>query len=258
MSELGFPEFKLENKKNIQEKVHLREDITPIGKEIADFAIENEELEDLREQNEGDANNVDFENGDLDALKEKGFKTAGYGSYLISPIDERDWYSDRYLNCTAVVAIGRDKDTNKDISFLSHQNPEYFIDGNSDEVEFFSRELSKSLEELKTCSQGDTVEVLILGGNFNPSAKEKEGDYQHRHYQQSIEKLSKIIQETLGFDPKVLTGPNNNVGSETVILVETQKRKVWVERSKQLPEFNQSYQASKFKEEEARWLTAGK
>ncbi|MFA4817114.1 MAG: hypothetical protein WC608_00120 [Parcubacteria group bacterium] len=258
MPESGFPGYNPEVKKIIQERVHLREDIMPIGLQLEDYGTGNEEYGDLLEQVTDNINNVDLENGDLEALKGNGFKNSGFGSYLISPISEGIWHSDRYSNCTAVVAIGRDANTGKEISFLSHQDPRYFIDGGIDKTGIFSRELSDSLKELKARSQADTVEVSLLGGNYNTTTVEKEKGYQHRHYKQSIEKLRQIIQNSLGFDPKVLTGPNNNIGSETVVIIETQKRKVWIERTKQLPEFNQSYMANALNEEEKKWLEVGK
>jgi len=61
------------------------------------------------------------------------------------------------------------------------------------------------------------------------------------------------VQETLGFDPKVLTGPNNSM-SETIVTVQTQERKVWVERDEQDAVFNQPYQASALEEMEKKWM----
>lgn len=253
MPEPGFPGYKPEAKK-IFEEVRLREDVEHINGQIVDSASSNEELEAVQEKMEDDDEIywVDLDGGDLDLLKENGFKNAGIDSYLISPIDERDWFSDHYFNCTAVVAIGRDANTEKEISFLSHQDPNYFIDGGKDKAEDFSLAIGDSLKELQARSQGDTVEVLILGGNF--STTYSGNDYYPQHYKQSIERLKQIIHDSLGFDPKVLTGPNNNVGSETIITVETQKRKVWIERSKQPSEFNQPYQANMFDKVEKKWL----
>ena len=256
MTEPGFPEFKPGTKKIIQERAPLREGISQIAGQLVGYGEGGDEFEELREQiGFDDVRNIDLENGDLEALKESGCKNSGPGSYLISPIKEDNLCSDKYFNCTAVVAIGRDAATGKEVSFLSHQSPEYFVDGGADKTKMFEQELGDSLRELKARSQSDTVEVLLLGGNFNPAIAE--GDYQHRHYKQSIEKLRQIVQETLGFDPKVLTGPNYNVGSETSILVETQKRKVWVERTKQPPEFDQPYMANALDVVEKNWLKAG-
>jgi hypothetical protein len=258
MRESGFPGHNPEIKKIIQERVHLREDIRPIERQIKKLADSDEKLEDIQDQMEDDdkIHNVDLDGGDLDSLKKNGFKNDGIASYLISPISEIDWFSDHLLSCTGVVAIGKDKVTGKEISFLSHQDPGYFIDGEDDKPEIFSRELKESLEELKLRSQSDTVEVILLGGNYS-NTYEKE-DYQKKHYKQSIEKLRQIVHDSLGFDPKVLTGPNNKIGSETVITVETQKRKVWIERSKQPPKFDQSYMANSLSEKEEEWSEVAK
>jgi hypothetical protein len=124
-------EFQPEVISPVQERVRLREDIEPINRQMVDVAQENNELEDIREEMEEDGLThwVDFEGGDLEKLEKEGFKHAGLNSYLISPISDRDWFSDHYFDCTGVVAIGRDIETNKEISFLTHQDPGYFIDG---------------------------------------------------------------------------------------------------------------------------------
>ena len=163
-----------EAEKNISEKVELRKGIQPAQMEIVDSSEGNEELDLLREEA---TYWVDFEGGDLEALEAEGFKHDGPESYLISPVDTRNWLSDHYFSCTGVVGIGRDAGTGKEISFLSHQDPNYFIDGGYEKPEKFAQALKNTLLELKVKSQENTVEVLLLGGNFNPSAKV--GDYHH-------------------------------------------------------------------------------
>jgi hypothetical protein len=112
------------------------------------------------------------------------------------------------------------------------------------------------LEELKARSQEGTVEVSFLGGNFSLTTAD-DSEHQHERYIKSIKKLKQIVHESLEFDPVVLTGPNNNVGSETVSVVETQKRRVWIDRSKQPSEFDQAYQANMLDEEAKKWLEGG-
>lgn len=241
--------------KRILDKAPLCEDIMPSCKQIVDLAYGNRELESIRKlmdenQQKGVLNWVDFDGGDLDKLKEYGFKHSGAESYLISPVSEQDLFSDHYFNCTAVVAIGRDSATGNEISFLSHQDPRYFIDGDDKEKEKFSMALADSLKELKLRSQEETVEVFLAGGNFNIIDK---GSDRNRQYMQSIDKLKQIIQEAVGFDPEVLCGPNSSMGSETIITVETQKRKIWIERDKQSPEFDESFQANDLAETEKKW-----
>ena len=254
MSGLESVGFGSEVKKVIREQAPLLADVMPATVHIMDWTKNNKELEVIKKGIKDGINNVDFENGDFDALEKEGFKHSGPGSYLISPIKEGNWSSERYFNCTGVWVIGTDAKTGKEISFLTHQDPAYFIDGGPDKTEKFSQELSASLKELEARSKKGTIEVLILGGNYNINAEGKKGDYQHRHYKESIKKLEKIVQNTLGFNPKVLAGPNNNVGSEMIVTVETQKRKVWIERNKQPAEFDASFQASEFDKKEREWL----
>ena len=249
--------FNPEIKKVIQERVHLREGVPVISGEIVDTAKGNPELETIREEmdEDGETHWVDFEGGDFEALEAEGFKDAGVGSYLISPIGERNWFSDRYMSCTGVVAIGRDAITGKELSFLSHQDPNYFAEGDKDKVETFSQALADSLKELKARSEKDSIEVLLVGSNFNPAASVR--DYTHDQYKKSIQALKQIIQQSMGLDPKVLAGPNYSVGSETVVVVETQKRKVWIDRDKQPSEFDEPYQANDIDEAEKKWLLVG-
>jgi hypothetical protein len=244
-----------------QEGGHLREDIPRVKRELVDAGKGNPEWEALQEEmdEDGEIHWVDFDGGDFETLEAEGFKDAGVGSYLISSIGERNWFSDHYMSCTGVVAIGREAATEgematgKEISFLSHQDPSYFVDGDQEKTETFSRALSDALKELVLRSEKDSVEVLLVGGNFNPKTASG-GDYKHDQYKKSIQALSEIIQAAMGFDPKVLAGPNNNVGSETVVVVETQKRKVWIDRSQQPPAFDQSYSAADVDKEEKKWL----
>jgi hypothetical protein len=249
-------ELNLGIEKAAKERIHLREDIPLISGEVVDAAKGNTELEALQKNmdEDGETHWVDFDGGDLEALEAEGFKDAGPESYLISPIGEINWFSDHYMSCTGVVAIGRDATTGKEISFLSHQDPNYFVDGEKGELETFSRALGDSLKEMEARSEKGSIEVLLVGGNFNPNAAGG-GDYKHDQYKKSIQALDRIIQVLMGVSPKVFTGPNNRVGSETVVVVETQKRKIWVDRDKQPSEFNQSYLASDIDEAEKEWLS---
>ena len=89
MSEPGFPVYSPEIKRVIQEKVHLCEDIVPIDVQMADFAIENNELDDLRERIEDDINNVDFSKGDHAAnLSKRGFFEGVQGPYMEDRLNE--------------------------------------------------------------------------------------------------------------------------------------------------------------------------
>lgn len=257
MPELNF-NFESKIKKNVLESAPLREDIITTQAQLVDHNKGNEELDSIQDimnedQLEGkEINLVDYEEGDLDKLAAAGFKHGGEHTYLISPIGEQNWKTDKLFSCVAVIGIGRDATTGKEVSFLSHQHPDRLVNEDNEKVETFSRELSASLKELRERSQPETIEVLLVGGNFNK--KSTRNDYTHDHYRQSIKGLEKIVNDTMGFEPKVLAGPNNHVGSDTNITIETQKRRVWIERDKQPPLFDQSFQANMIDEMEKEWL----
>jgi hypothetical protein len=240
--------------KVIMERVELRPGIPVMTPKIVDFSKGSRQLESIqkRMEEEGASTWVDYDGGDFSALEKEGFKHAGQGSYLISPIGEKSWFSDNYIDCTAVVGIGRDATTGKEISFLSHQDPNYFIDGSEEDARRFSQVMTDSLRELVERSEPGTVEVSLLGGIYDPN--DKSPDYKHGRYTKSIAKLRQIVHDSLGFDPTVLVGPSN-IGS-TDIIVETQKRNVWVQRDKQPKAFNDPYQANDLEKTEHKWITS--
>jgi len=226
-----------QGKKATFESVRLREDIAPIERENGE-PQEDDESEPLW---------IDFDAGP--PLEDDGTKHDGPNTYLISPISERDLFSDKNINCTAVLAIGRGKITGKEIAVISHQNPEYFVDGEPEKTERFTTDLKARLNDLKQQSEEATVEVILLGGNYDPKDPGSEKSVQYR---KSIDLLAKVVQETLGFDPNVLTGPNLRPGG-TDIHVATQARKIFIERAEQPPASEEAYPARMLAEEASKW-----
>ena len=157
---------------------------------------------------------------------------SGKETYVISPCDSQNKYSDSYLNCTGVVVSGVDKETGKNISFMSHQNPEWFLDGigktsgnsiNTNVVKF-KQDLAKNINELKNRCISGTVDAVIFGGNKEdfssdvPDEKfirgfDNEESYNkesYDNYVNSIKVLRLVISNELGFSPVVMSGPNDN------------------------------------------------
>ncbi|MCX6717290.1 MAG: hypothetical protein NTU76_01265 [Candidatus Taylorbacteria bacterium] len=100
--------------------IQKQTEVLPLRTDIPQIKVSAESLdEDLP-----DTLWIDFDYGED---KEKGIKSAGPETYVISPITEQNLFSDKYMNCTGTVGIGRDKISGKEISFISHQDPDYFI-----------------------------------------------------------------------------------------------------------------------------------
>lgn len=249
MSESG-SNFNPEINKIVKERVELRPDIEPMIVEIVDPSEVNDELEAVLDNTQDDNSTwVDYDGGDYQALSENGFKHNGEGSYLISPIDEKDWFSDKYIDCTATVGIGRDVMSGKEVSFLSHQDPNYFIDGGEEQSEEFVQSLKDSLIELNAKCEPGTVEIVLLAGIYDSTNQDP--DYKHDRYTRSIMKLREIIQDTLGFDPTVVAGPSNT--GSTDVIVQTQKRKIFIQRDKQPEDFDKPFQANNLEQVEGDW-----
>lgn len=221
-----------------KEKIsHLKEGVKPIiacvGTEV-DFAecatplktIDYGDTVDLREAKAlvGGYANVDYYAHPAD-LVDKEYKNSGEGSYVISTVDSKDKMSVSYANCTGVLVSGQDKETGENISFLSHQDPWFFV-RNKEKTDKFTADLRGRLEELKSRSAPGTIDARILGGNYiarNQGSKED--------YVKSIEILSDELTKTLGFEPTVISGPKLQGGQDDVFFDNKNKR-LYISRPK--------------------------
>lgn len=155
-------------------------------------------------------------------LKELKFKNDGNFSYVISPIDDNDKFSSTYRNCTGVIVTGKDKETGEDISFMSHQDPSYFI--GSDKKDNFSEDLVQRLNEIRERCDDGTIDAVVIGGNYI-----KENEVFQENYVKSIGLLSEKIYQILGFVPAVVVGPKE-AGGEDDVYYDNRERKVYIER----------------------------
>ncbi|MCX6739141.1 MAG: hypothetical protein NT098_03785 [Candidatus Parcubacteria bacterium] len=149
-------------------------------------------------------------------------KTAGTETYVISSVSSRDKLTRYLYDCTSVFAVGREKKTRKNISFLSHQDPTKFLRERYREQ--FTNNLTDSLTELKSLCVRGTIDVVISGGMFLPDLPDAEWCWDdarrvRKMYKQSISLLSEIIVEVLGFEPVVICGPKKVERSDSVFCV---------------------------------------
>ena len=199
--------------------IQKQTEVLPLRTDITEIKVSTESLD-------GDLPDtlwIDFDYGED---KEKGIKSAGPETYVISPITEQNLFSDKYLNCTGTVGIGRDKISGKEIAFISHQDPDFFINKGQEETDIFANDLRTTLDELVSRSEIGTVDVVIFGGNDNPDdlSSKKTTDYL-----KSIEVLNKIISAVFGHNPTVLSGPNRDGGAIDITVL-TKERKVFIGR----------------------------
>ena len=104
------------------------------------------------------------------------------------------------------------------------------------------------LEEVKKrCSPG-SVDVVIAGGRFGGIRE----DYK---YQESLGMLSSIVQETLGFEPVVISGPKS--GKKDDVYFDTASRRLYVIRpeGKEIKPVlhNDPFKPSEIEEKKKKW-----
>ncbi len=185
---------------------------------VPPIQVQNESFEDK----EGESMWIDFQSGD-DA---EGIKSAGMETYVISPVTEKNLFSDKYLNCTGVVGIGKDKLSGKEVAFISHQDPEYFVHKGPEYSEKFKNDLKETLNELVARSESGTVEVVIFGGKIDPDNSESKKSVE---YVKSIDILNGIIRDSVGRSPAIVSGPIQTEGAVDVTVL-TQERKISIVR----------------------------
>lgn len=218
---------------------HLKEGVKPIM--VCIGTVEDFSKQDLESTVSFD---VDWKNGTYQSGKEGEFFTAGPATYVISAIDDKDKFTEGLNRCTSLVVSGIDKDTKKNISFLTHQPPamisfmkEYVF---ADEAR---REQTKKmypfLDDLKTqllkmkekCEEG-TIDAVIVGGS-NGKLTPKELTEQRKKmndYLLSVEILKENVKQILDFSPREVNGPKKD-GGQDKIRFDNEHRRLYFIRS---------------------------
>ena len=119
---------------------HLKEGIKPIMTAFLDeedLEASKEAIEKIKNQGEF----VDYE-GSPSELTKNNISHGGYQTYAISDSTSSNKWSKGYWNCTGIAVIGKNKN-GEEISFLSHQDPRYFITNEKDLSQKFKKDLLK-------------------------------------------------------------------------------------------------------------------
>ncbi len=169
---------------------------------------------------------------------------------VISHINIKNKFSKWYYDCTGIVAIGRDKETGENISFLTHQNPMYLEGGAPKES--FSHAVTTALEALREKSVQWSIDIVILWGlGYLTSSEDKNlAERNFRRYTKVIEWLNDIIFNVMKFYPVAVCSPlvfPSNNGSKD-IFIDTQKRQIHFWKPTRKGNCNVSYITDKVNE----------
>lgn len=235
---------------------HLREGVSPIFACVGTFEqLKNDpELKKIREpQNTSEFDNVDYY-GNPASLREGGFKTGGRESYVISPVDALNKISRSLADCTGIIAAGRDKDTDGNISLLSHQDPTFFLSASHAGRKIFLNDLEERMHELQERSMDKTIDAAIFGGRVRGVEIWSDGNFNRRNYLESIKLLSEEIKKIFGFEPVVITGPKNksNIDSENVYY-DNNHRRLYILRPEVGDSSTESFMPSDIDAQNEKW-----
>jgi len=201
---------------------------------------------------ERDKENTDYVEycGDVAFQKEHGFLTDEGGDYVISPVNAKNKVSTGYIMCTGVVGVGKDKERDENISFLSHQYPEIFLPGKPGHEQFVA-DIVARIAELKERSVPGSVDSVIFGGFYYKKVKAYEGEYAD-----SIKLLQKEVRNVLGFDPVVITGPKISELDEMTdeaVFFDTANRRLYISRPETGDATTESYMPDDIASQTKKW-----
>ncbi len=159
--------------------------------------------------------------------------------YVISNISQDNKYTTELYSCTSVIAVGADKDTGNNISFLTHQDG-FTINKNKN----FDNDIKRRLEELKSRSVDGSIDIILVGGNTDDGVSYL--------YTDTVSKLSQQIEEVSGFKP-VVVGPKSVGYLYDNVLFDTKNRRVYLMRPPLHKVYNDTFRADDLDEVAESW-----
>lgn len=186
---------------------HLKAGVRPIIACIGTPDQFNQTNPALFNQIPGGSHDVNYHGGSI--YENEKSKHRKKESYIISPVDHLDKFSKSYYNCLGIIVTGQDKKTDKNISFLSHQDPVDFLK-NQYRKNIFRRDLNLTLLEIKERSFERTIDAVIFGGNYLEDLRSQ------NNYVKSVKLLTIEAKKVLEFKPLIMTGPKDNIEKDDV------------------------------------------
>ncbi|MFA6325276.1 MAG: hypothetical protein WCX46_03570 [Candidatus Paceibacterota bacterium] len=190
---------------------------------------------------------VDYD-GENTFLEKNNLRNAGENSYVISESNEEPKYTERVCNCTVVVGVGEEIGSKKQISFMSHQDPDAFL---SDKKENFTTDLIEATQEFKKKVKENSIDILVLGG--------RTGFWDE--YEESIKCVADVFTKEFSLEPTIMTGPNTKMNraeidfnrDSTGVYLDTQNRRLYILRPSQESKVNEDYLPSELENKKKDW-----
>ena len=175
-----------------------------------------------------------------------GLKQILLPSYIISPVSGKDKFTEELLDCTSIIAVGRDTSSGKEISILTHQDPKHVLKA---QKETFTNDLKERLKELKDRCQEGSIDIVIAGGKLMSDSPE--------YYKKVLEELSLVVEELFEFKPLVICGPKYPMAGQDNIYFDTQNRRLYIVRPKYSNFSNEVFKTEDAEKMQKKWKDEG-
>ena len=230
---------------------HLREDVRPLMASIVDLQDVDDFTQEQMSEIEQDGTNVEYAeyNSNHKSNNMVYLGKALDNVAVISDIDEKNKFSTGFYNCTGVAGVGVDAVTGKELSFLTHQDPGYFLKGDFNKANFISGVADK-LEELRQKSIPGSVDIVLFGGRSVEDGVEESAEYHD-----SIELVAQEIEKTFGFQPVVFQ-PKSIIYGVTNVYLDTAKRHMYLLQIEDEERDGTAFNAQDLSKREEEWGTS--
>lgn len=161
-------------------------------------------LEDRFENTDAPVEKVDFYESPS-SQDERGQRNGGEQTYVISTVSEHPKYSDNYLSCTGVIIMGRDRETGKRLSLLTHQD----VLLPSEIIRNFISDLKDAATEMYQRIDPASLSVGFVGSH--PFFSEE--------YNAMCNEVKKILKDVVGKEVTIISDP---IWGGTAVFVDTE------------------------------------
>ncbi|MBF8250259.1 MAG: hypothetical protein HW400_860 [Candidatus Levybacteria bacterium] len=180
----------------------------------------------------------------------------GEDGSVFSHINSADKRTNYLMDCTSLVVVGIDKESGKNISFITHQDPKTFLNNQYGQKDLFTKHLSDFLNRIKLRCKSGTIDVVIVGGFADPHVENinfypvSPGIFSEM-YLDSIDLLTTEVKNNLGFEPEVFNGPKYEWEYDEIFF-DNENRRLYFIRKKVNPEVG-SFSGSRVRELKDKW-----
>lgn len=162
-------------------------------------------------------------------LEAGGMSHGGELTYVLSPVDSNDKYSEDYVNCLGIIVVGRNPE-NDNVSFAGHINADVIFSAGLEKK--FSEDFIKHLRVLKERTVPGSVDIVFLGGEYpikqiKNMAPQSLAEYWDK-YEKAIKKIRDLILSTQIPEPAIAIGPKVDILQGTSAYFSNHERRLYV------------------------------